>query len=334
MKKTSLKKLSEQSEFSLSTLFRVLRNDPCVNAQTREDAIRLLNLHGYIVETHSGAEIVVVDCSYPGAYTQELAGKIIERLSMENYHILQTNSYKPEEFSRFKSALEEAQIVIFTGHTRGDYLKLARDINPEIYRVNIFGDNADGAELFIAADNTGGTFRAADYLCGEKKFRRVATFRTFQNLDFNDRADIFAGRVAGLYPNAKCDVIHFSNPARDLEYFYNKQGREYDAFFYPNGTPWVELAPLIKRDGSKIFQLVFENPEHIIRIRNISGDEMPLDAYIDWQPYGMSELISFYLRNRPLLQKRPRLIMSIPTFLQGIRPETYKSSQNNTGERK
>ena len=304
MKKTSLKKLSEQSEFSLSTLFRVLRNDPCVNAQTREDAIRLLNLHGYIVETHSGAEIVVVDCSYPGAYTQELAGKIIERLSMENYHILQTNSYKPEEFSRFKSALEEAQIVIFTGHTRGDYLKLARDINPEIY------------------------------LCGEKKFRRVATFRTFQNLDFNDRADIFAGRVAGLYPNAKCDVIHFSNPARDLEYFYNKQGREYDAFFYPNGTPWVELAPLIKRDGSKIFQLVFENPEHIIRIRNISGDEMPLDAYIDWQPYGMSELISFYLRNRPLLQKRPRLIMSIPTFLQGIRPETYKSSQNNNGERK
>ena len=56
MKRISLKNPAEQSFYSRSTLFRVLRNAPGVRATMREEVVRLLNLHGYVAEHHSRAE--------------------------------------------------------------------------------------------------------------------------------------------------------------------------------------------------------------------------------------------------------------------------------------
>ena len=72
MKRITLKNLAEQSSYSRSTLFRVLRNAPGVRASTREEVVRLLNLHGYVVEHHSGAEKIVIDTPVQNLYPEEL----------------------------------------------------------------------------------------------------------------------------------------------------------------------------------------------------------------------------------------------------------------------
>ena len=160
MKRISLKNLSEQSGYSRSTLFRVLRNAPGVRASTRESVIRLLNLHGYVVEHHSGPEKIVIDTPIPNLYPEHLASLIGERLELEQYHVVQTRSWKRKAL--FLREIADADAVIFTSSADRELLRLTRESNPEIYRISLFSRCPEESELTIGVDNFGGAILAAN----------------------------------------------------------------------------------------------------------------------------------------------------------------------------
>ena len=58
MRRPTLKKLAEQSGCSESTLYRVLREAANVKPATREAVVRLLNIHGYMVQNSGKIEKV------------------------------------------------------------------------------------------------------------------------------------------------------------------------------------------------------------------------------------------------------------------------------------
>lgn len=309
MKRPSLKSLAEQSGYSQSTLFRVLRNYPGIRPETRETVIRLLNIHGYTVENRTGTEKVVVDVSEKNLYTEQLAERIAERLKLEQYNVVKTFSYKKE--AAFRWELADADVVIFSGRKGNDWYRLARDINPAVYRVGFFGDHTEEIELLISVDNVGGVTQAADYL--SRHFDSIAVFCNPDHRDSAERALIAYGHIRGYYPQLRCDLIRYKSP-EELSEFHKERGGDYTAYFYQNGDPWVALEPLIRAEKRNIFQLLFNNPEYIRHIRRIDR-KLNLDAYIDFEVPQFSDFVAFYLRNRPLLQHQPRLISLLPTQL-------------------
>ncbi|MCI5799787.1 LacI family DNA-binding transcriptional regulator [bacterium] len=136
MKKITLKALAEQSGFSQRTLFRILRNDPQVKASTRDAVIHLLNIHGYMVQSSTENEKVVVDVSIDNLYSEQIARKVFKRLQLENYETVLTDSLRHP--ATLRKELEDADAVVFSGLQRDDWFRIARDINPSIYRVSLF----------------------------------------------------------------------------------------------------------------------------------------------------------------------------------------------------
>ena len=189
--------------------------------------------------------------------------------------------------------------------------RIARDINPAIYRVGLFCPDSHETELNIVADNLGGTREAADFLC--RKFGRIAVFLNTLQTDSAERAAIFYGHAAAYYPQVRCDLVRYRDE-RELPRLYADHKLDYDAYFYQNGAPWVVLAPLLKRDKAKTYCLMFNNPEYITHIREL--EESPkLDAYIDFDVDRLQDFAAFFLRNRPLLREQSRLLLLLPTKL-------------------
>lgn len=73
------------------------------------------------------------------------------------------------------------------------------------------------------------------------------------------------------------------------------------------------LDPLLERDKSKIFRLMFNDPKYIREIRALKIAPK-LDAYIDFDVDRLQDFVAFYLRNRPLLRE-PHIITLLPTRL-------------------
>lgn len=308
MKRITLKALAEQSGFSQRTLFRILRNDPQVKASTRDAVIHLLNIHGYMVQSNSENEKIVVDVSFDNLYSEQIARKVFKRLQQENYETVLTNSLRHP--ATLRKELEDADAVVFSGLQRDDWFRIARDINPSIYRVSLFGENAQEAELHISADNVGGARLAADFLC--RNFGRIAVFTKTVCSDSAERSIFLHAIAKERYPQVRCDLIHYEGD-NELPRFYAKHKDDYDAYFYQNGTPWVVLDPLLERDKSKIFRLMFNDPKYIREIRALKIAPK-LDAYIDFDVDRLQDFVAFYLRNRPLLRE-PHIITLLPTRL-------------------
>ena len=309
MRRPALKTLAEQSGYSLSTLFRVLRGAENVKPETREAIVRLLNIHGYMVQSHTKTEKVVVDISIKNLYSERIAKNVLKRLRQENYRTVMTESFRHP--GKFRKELEDTDIVIFSGQKNSEWFRIARDISPSVYCVSLFCENAPEAELHIAADNLGGTRAAADFLCN--RFGRIAVFANGLEKDSAERASIFCGHATLYYPQVRCDMIRYTMQ-KDLLKFYEEHKEDYDAYFYQNGTPWLALEPLLLRDKAKIFRLMFNNPEYICEIRKLKTPK--LDAYIDFEINCLQDLVVFYLRNRPLLCAQQRIITLLPTHLE------------------
>ena len=307
MKRISLKNLSEQSGYSRSTLFRVLRNAPGVRASTRESVIRLLNLHGYVVEHHSGPEKIVIDTPIPNLYPEHIASLIGERLELEQYHVVQTRSWTRKAL--FLREIADADAVIFTSSADRELLRLTRESNPEIYRISLFSRHSEESELTISVDNFGGAFLAANYLA--LHFGKIAIFCNPNQEDSAERGFIVNSCIQAKFPQVRCELICYTT-LPEVRRFHQERGSEFDAYFYQNGDPWVTLAPELKKEKRKIFTLLFNNPEYVLDLRNLH-QKPELDAYINFETSQFGELIAFYLRNRPLLYKQPRLVSLLPT---------------------
>ena len=310
MKRPSLKKIAEKTNYSLRTIFRVLNNDPAVKAETREKVVRVLNIHGYCVEYHTGQEKVVVDVSCNSIFTDSLADEIIARLRLENYNTVKTYSWREPE--KFRRELTDANIVIFTEHPKLDWNQIAREINPEIFRVSIFGENSENSELYIAADNLGSARSAVRYFCEERKCKNIAVICSAFLLDSQERAQTLRGGVENDFPLVHCKLLQFHNEQEILN-FYHYFGAEWDGIFYTNGYPWVLLAPLLQRDRKNPVQVLFNDPDLILKMCTLPPCGLKLDAYIKFSRSQIREFVAFYLRNRPLLKDQPRLITLLPT---------------------
>ena len=308
MRRPTLKKLAEQSGCSESTLYRVLREAANVKPATREAVVRLLNIHGYMVQSYAENEKIVVDVSVNNRYSERIAENVLKRLRQENYRTVMTESFRHP--GKFRKELADADVVIFSGLQNSEWFRIARDISPSVYRVSLFCENAPEAELHIAADNLGGTRAAADFLCN--RFGRIAVFANGLEKDSAERASIFCGHATLYYPQVRCDMIRYTMQ-KDLLKFYEEHKEDYDAYFYQNGTPGCVLDPLLERDKSKIFRLMFNDPKYIREIRALKIAPK-LDAYIDFDVDRLQDFVAFYLRNRPLLRE-PHIITLLPTRL-------------------
>lgn len=298
MRRPTLKKLAEQSGCSESTLYRVLREAANVKPATREAVVRLLNIHGYMVQNSGKIEKVVVDVSIDNLYSEWIAGNVFKRLQLENYNTVLTDSFRHP--GKLRKELADADVVIFSGIQNSEWFRIARDISPSVYRVSLFDENAPEAELISPR-----IFSAAD--SAESLFSQILYKNSAQ------RSSIFCGHVSLYYPQVRCDMICY-NSHLDLIKFYENHKEDYDAYFYQNGTPWLALAPLLTRDKAKIFRLMFNNPEDICEIRK-NKEISELDAYIDFNVDSLQDFVAFYLRNRPLLREQPRIIALLPTKL-------------------
>lgn len=148
MRRPTLKKLAEQSGCSESTLYRVLREAANVKPATREAVVRLLNIHGYMVQNRGKIEKVVVDLSIDNPYTEWIAGNVFKRLQLESYNTVLTDSFRHP--GKLRKELADADVVIFSGIQNPEWFRIARDISPSVYRVSLFGENSpDAAEAYL-----------------------------------------------------------------------------------------------------------------------------------------------------------------------------------------
>lgn len=134
--------------------------------------------------------------------------------------------------------------------------------------------------------------------------------RTGSLCDFTENS---LHRPKERYPQVRCDLIHYESDY-ELTRFYAEHKDDYDAYFYQNGTPWVVLDPLLERDKSKIYRLMFNDPKYIREIRALKVAPK-LDSYIDFDVDRLQDFVAFYLRNRPLLREQPHIITLLPTRL-------------------
>ena len=307
MKRISLKNLAEQSSYSRSTLFRVLRNAPGVRASTREEVVRLLNLHGYVVEHHSGAEKIVIDTPVQNLYPEELAERIGERLKLEQYQVTLTRSWKQK--AHFLREIADADAVIFSATSPLELLRRAKDTNPEIYRISLFSRCPEESELTIGVDNFGGAILTANYLAVH--FGSIGVFCNPNQEDSAERGLLVHSCIQAKFPQVRCELINYRSLPQLIR-FHRERGAEFDAYFYQNGDPWLTLAPILKEEKRKIFTLLFNNPDYVLNLRNLR-QKPELDAYINFETCQFGELIAFYLRNRPLLYSQPHLVTLLPT---------------------
>lgn len=311
MRKILLKELSEKSGVSLSTLFRVLRNSPLVNRQTRERVVDILTKHGYVVENHVGTEKIVVDVSYENGHAENIAMWICSRLKEEKYEIHLTYSYSNPQ--KFQQAVENADVVIFSGKAVNDWQKKGLNINPDIYRISIFGECSEDCELSIAPDYLGAMIEAVD--CLGKIFSNIAIFHNPTQIDSALRVSVALGLLLERYPQRTVRLASGWNDNAFAD-FHNEHGAEYDAYLFQNGDPWCNLEPLLQKMEKRPYTILINNPEHIKKLRGIKRN-MLLDAYIDYDLPHIEDLVTFYMRNRPQLHMHKRPVVSMPTkFIQ------------------
>ncbi len=321
MKRATQIEIAKRLNLNRRTISRVLNNASNVKESTRRSVITTLNKNGYYLQIHTKPETIVFDIvnrdTYSGSYVVELMG----RLSGRDFQFLVSNHTGPRH--PYAKLVQQSNILVFGEGIPIKVIEEAREINPDIFIVNLFSMNTNSADVSITTSPWVAGKMACDYLM-ENGHKKILVISDPAHGTLMQRTHSFWAEIEFNHPDCKAEICYIpldhlikSGKMFEMiqEYFKKNKQNMPTAVFCTGGLIGYCLLEAVKPLGIRIPEdlsvLTIDRPEDI----GCTEVQRRLDSII-FRAADIVTLAEYYISNRPLLKSGSRITTSPHIFLE------------------
>lgn len=308
MKRMTQRALAKELNLSERTLYRVINGDPAVRRETRIRVIDALNRGGYSMHGNLLTRTILLDRPPDGFYMERYIKTLVTMISELHFRIrFSSHSTNPSLFWR---DIEKSDVVIFFSKPSLNLLQKVKDINPNIFIINVFG--ANGGDIGINPDNFRGGQTAARYLL-RNGHRNVAIVAYHKSPGQLNRYKSFIAEYEYLDPEAHLLRLSSDNNSEWFQQLLNTDPRP-TALFCTGGKLGAQAFLCAQQAGLRIPDdlslLSCDRPEEIEIKPSFTPDT------IVFSPKNLVRLVYYFLSHRPLIEENTTFYVSLALELE------------------
>lgn len=214
MKRVTQQEIAKRLNLSRQTIVRVLDNDPSVAKDTRKRVIAALNKYGYHHYNLTQHGKVVVDTKEKGFCRELLQQELLDNITKHGFEVVVVNAQNDR--AHFITEVQHADALIFATHTSPEIVRLAKEINPDIYIIYTYANGERGTDVSIEPDNHRAAKMAAEYLFN-MGHRDIFLLTNRSNLASFTRAKIFLAEFIFEYSGCTVEPYFHNYPDPDWQ---------------------------------------------------------------------------------------------------------------------
>ena len=307
MKRMTQRSLAKELHLSERTLYRVINGEPGVQKETRLRVIEALNRGGYSMHGNLLTRTILVDRPQNDHYMESFINDLVNMIAELHFKI--RFSSHTSHLQQFLKDTEESDVLIFFSKPSQKFLQKVKDVNPNIFIINVFG--ANGGDVGINADNFRGCQAAARYLLrnGHHNAAIVALMKSPGQVN---RYKSFIAEYEFLDPDAH--ILRLSGTDPDwFSRILNANPRP-TALFCTSGIYGFQAYRLAQQAGLRV-------PEDLSILNCDRPEELGLDPdfaldTLVFSPDDLVRLIFYFLSHRPLMGENSTFDISLSMKLE------------------